>query len=639
MKLGSYFLSFIPLTFLLYYLVIFSSFPASALPAAQDSLRNQQAEKFIEQAEKQLMHSPRNALNNAQKAIGVIQMDEHSRHLLSGAYYQTAHAYFLLGKIDSSVIWFNKLLLLPDVDDVTKAKSFDFLSIDYRKLGNFERSHHASSEAMKLYQSLNDSAGIIETLINEARVYSSSGNRKKAMQLYFDALKFTEQAKDTLKTGRLYGWIANVYMDIDEDEKGKIYYRKAIQKLAPYRNTYFYADILNNYGIVFYDEQLYDSALFYYSEALDIYKSTGQSDAIAVGYQNIGITYVFLGRADEGIGYLFRSLNSFEALNLLRDQASVFIDLGRAYLEMNRFDSSDYYLQKALKISKAVKHAFYTKDALLLLYKMNNKAGRFEKALSAYKNYVAFKDSIDNQAMKENFQELEVKYQTARREKEILQLKDRELLDKADKKILTLGIVGLLLLFILVMTLILMRRKKDMQIHRQKVLVHQKEKALAKAELARHEAHEKQLENEIEYKTKQLTTHAMNMMQKNKLLHDITEDIENRMKSSECKSRETMNQVKRSLKQGLNVDKDWDLFKLYFEQTNERFFDKLKKMNPNLTGNDYKLCALIKLNMSVKEMASVMNISADSLKNARYRLKKKLKLQADDKLNIFIGNI
>jgi len=100
-----------------------------------------------------------------------------------------------------------------------------------------------------------------------------------------------------------------------------------------------------------------------------------------------------------------------------------------------------------------------------------------------------------------------------------------------------------------------------------------------------------------------------------------------------------MKQVMRSLKQGLNVDKDWDLFKLYFEQTNERFFDELKKINPGLTGNDYKLCALMKLNMSVKEMASVMNISADSLKNARYRLKKKLKLQADDKLNIFIGNI
>lgn len=132
--------------------------------------------------------------------------------------------------------------------------------------------------------------------------------------MYFDALKFTEQAKDTLKTGRLYGWIANVYMDIDEDEKGKIYYRKAIQKLAPYRNTYFYADILNNYGIVFYDEQLYDSALFYYSEALDIYKSTGQSDAIAVGYQNIGITYVFLGRADEGIDLIEKAKKPIERM-------------------------------------------------------------------------------------------------------------------------------------------------------------------------------------------------------------------------------------------------------------------------------------------------------------------------------------
>ncbi len=85
--------------------------------------------------------------------------------------------------------------------------------------------------------------------------------------------------------------------------------------------------------------------------------------------------------------------------------------------------------------------------------------------------------------------------------------------------------------------------------------------------------------------------------------------------------------------------KDRDLFKLYFEQINESFFDKLKKINPALTGNDYKLCALIKLNMSVKEMASVLNISADSLKNGRYRLKKKLKLGRDEDMNSMIRNI
>jgi len=241
--------------------------------------------------------------------------------------------------------------------------------------------------------------------------------------------------------------------------------------------------------------------------------------------------------------------------------------------------------------------------------------------------------------MKENIQELEVKYQTAKHEKEILHLKDRELLDKAQKRLLILGMAGLILAFGLILTVIQLRRKKDRVIQHQKNLVHLKEKALTKAELERRQAYEKQLETELEFKTRQMVTHTLSMMQKNKLLQDITNDIDSRINSSDCKSKEAMTAVKMSLKQGLNVDKDWDLFKLYFEQINESFFDELKKLNPNLTGNDYKLCALIKLNMSVKEMASVLNISPDSLKNARYRLKKKLNLKEEENLNIVISEM
>jgi len=129
------------------------------------------------------------------------------------------------------------------------------------------------------------------------------------------------------------------------------------------------------------------------------------------------------------------------------------------------------------------------------------------------------------------------------------------------------------------------------------------------------------------------------MMQKNKLLQSISADIEIRMKSPGCSDKESMRQILRELQQGLNIDKDWDLFKVYFEQINERFFDKLKEINPALTGNDFRLCALIKLNLSIKEMASVLNISPDSLKNARYRLKKKLHLRSEESLTVFINSL
>ena len=147
------------------------------------------------------------------------------------------------------------------------------------------------------------------------------------------------------------------------------------------------------------------------------------------------------------------------------------------------------------------------------------------------------------------------------------------------------------------------------------------------------------MESDVEFKTRQLAAHALNMMQKNKLLQEISDDIDKAISLPESTDNKTLEQVRKSLRQGLNVDKDWDLFKLYFEQINESFFDKLKVINPALTGNDYRLCALTKLNLTIKEMASVLNISPESLKNARYRLKKKLKLGNEDNLDVFLNNL
>ena len=86
------------------------------------------------------------------------------------------------------------------------------------------------------------------------------------------------------------------------------------------------------------------------------------------------------------------------------------------------------------------------------------------------------------------------------------------------------------------------------------------------------------------------------------------------------------------IKKNLRSEKDWDLFRLYFEDVNKQFYADLSEVNPELTANDLKLCALLKLNMNIKESASVMNIEPASVKTARYKVRKKLKLKPEEDL-------
>ena len=89
----------------------------------------------------------------------------------------------------------------------------------------------------------------------------------------------------------------------------------------------------------------------------------------------------------------------------------------------------------------------------------------------------------------------------------------------------------------------------------------------------------------------------------------------------------------------MNSENDWNLFKLYFEEVNENFFTSLQENYQNITINDLKLAALIKLNLNIKEAASVLNIEPDSLKKARYRLRQKFGLNTNDSLGEFLTQL
>jgi DNA-binding CsgD family transcriptional regulator len=85
-----------------------------------------------------------------------------------------------------------------------------------------------------------------------------------------------------------------------------------------------------------------------------------------------------------------------------------------------------------------------------------------------------------------------------------------------------------------------------------------------------------------------------------------------------------------------NDDRDWHIFERSFNESHENFFKKLKQEFPDLVPNDLKLCAYLRLNMSSKEIASLLNISTRGVEIRRYRLRKKLGIPTDKNLSEFL---
>ncbi len=162
-----------------------------------------------------------------------------------------------------------------------------------------------------------------------------------------------------------------------------------------------------------------------------------------------------------------------------------------------------------------------------------------------------------------------------------------------------------------------------------------------KKERLEHEKREKELirlrneklRDEVQHKSKELANSTMSIIKKNELLLEIKE-IAARQKE-QLGSRypdKYYYHLTRKIEENITSQDDWQLFKTNFERAHEQFLNTIKEMYPELTAKDLRLCAFLRMNLASKEIAPLLGISVRGVENHRYRLRKKMNLDHDEKL-------
>lgn len=145
------------------------------------------------------------------------------------------------------------------------------------------------------------------------------------------------------------------------------------------------------------------------------------------------------------------------------------------------------------------------------------------------------------------------------------------------------------------------------------------------------------LQAELASKNRELANSAMSLVYKNELLQKLSDEM-TKLKDENGKrlSEDQLRKIQKVIDDGMNDERDWNLFESSFNEAHESFFKKLKANHPDLVPNDLKLCAYLHMNMSSKEMASLLNISLRGVEIRRYRLRKKLEVPHDKNLTEFL---
>jgi AmiR/NasT family two-component response regulator len=144
---------------------------------------------------------------------------------------------------------------------------------------------------------------------------------------------------------------------------------------------------------------------------------------------------------------------------------------------------------------------------------------------------------------------------------------------------------------------------------------------------------------EIDLINRELATSSIFISQKNKIIGLIKKDINRLLKTEKSVTKVEIAKVLKTIDENIKFDNDWYRIKAHFEKIHPGFFDRLRKKFPQLTPNDHKLCALLRMNLNTKEISHILKITAPSTEISRIRLRKKLDLPKGINLTQYICEV
>jgi len=182
------------------------------------------------------------------------------------------------------------------------------------------------------------------------------------------------------------------------------------------------------------------------------------------------------------------------------------------------------------------------------------------------------------------------------------------------------------------------KEKKLMEQKLQKKTLSEKIRAdRALEDIVRLENEKLQLDNDT--KNQELASTTLHLLQKNELIQDLSIKLSEISKSSkEKETKQALDQLLNKVASDHQMDEDWEIFALHFNQVHLDFLHRITEKYPEITPKDKKLCAFLRMNLSSKEIAPLLGISIRGVEISRYRLRKKLHLDAEDNLSTFILN-
>jgi tetratricopeptide (TPR) repeat protein len=588
--------------------------------ASADDAENYQA--WLTQAEKIAEDEPEKAIGLVQDALGIID-EKKDPAAASRAWFLMGEANFALDRLDETI---NNYLKAVDIDIISgNDRTPDHINI----LGNLGYMYDVLDQkliaidfygrALKIARETGQKDEIAANLANIGQVKTIQGYYKEALVYMEEALAIDRGIGDESIIATDLNTIGRIYESWGMYDKAVSYLEQALEIDRKLNAKDKMAIRYNSLGLAYKGWGKYDMALQYFNKALAIDTELKREEKIALRLANIGSTYLEMGDPGKAILFLEKGLDYFTSHDLPSYSATTLNDLGRCYYEKGEYGQAHQAFSRSADLSR--KHGFirFLMNSLDYLSKVYRKSGQYQKAFDCLSEFNDLNDSVFNAESQKKVAEFNAKYELDKKQQENeLLRKDHELARKRHTVIILVFSMAASLLVILLLGL-MVRLKGN-----------QNRRLLAEKENER-------LRLDLEQRNKELTYNAMCIIKNNETVAKIAETLEDAISSGDNQS--NLNSMVRKL-QNMEREKNWAEFEIRFTQVHEDFYRKLNVRFPDLTPNEKKLCAFLKLNMSTKDIAAITHQSVHSINVARTRMRKKMGIgQTEENLVNFMGSL
>lgn len=445
---------------------------------------------------------------------------------------------------------------------------------------------------------------------------------------------------------KVYGEVANIHYYTQNWHLAIDFWKKSMKLIAAERVSMDHKTtaLLNNIGVSYKKLTRYDSAIFYFRKCIALAEVTHDDVWIGIAKGNLGSIFLEQGNYAAAKPLLMedarKSLRNAEPGSFINSLESI----GRLHFFMNRYDSARLYYDSALHYYRSMNLEVtpLTYRSLSKIYhqyaELEQATGNYRRALEYEKLASTQDDSVTYLLKRQELSILQAYHQFENQYTE-LQLANSRIRNHQLRETIFLIIAlmtGLTILFGLIVYRLRFKRIKAEAKASESAQKAEAERARRLEDEIRATNEINRLEQEkareiIAFKERELSSIGLQIQEKNEVMNNLKNQLE-KISVKESTLQHEFRSLYRSIRNSLNVNSDWERYKVHFEQVHPDFFTKLVKIYPELSLGDLRICAYIRMNIDNHSMARILNVSTDSLRVRRHRLRKKMEFDSDKDL-------